>query len=163
MEETEKEPTFDELMAALSTEKQRRFVQEYLVDLCAGAAAKRAGYSEDSMYTIGWENLRKPDIHAAVVAGLQVYADQAHISKAWIINQLKANHQRSIDAKDRQAANRALDLLGKALGMFDKDLNVNLNHTNDARVVMYFPDNQRGPTPKGKADDPECNGDPSSK
>ena len=30
------------------TEKQKRFVQEYLVDLNATAAAKRAGYSEKS-------------------------------------------------------------------------------------------------------------------
>jgi len=44
------------------TEKQKRFCEEYLIDLNATQAAIRAGYSEDSAYSIGWENLKKPDI-----------------------------------------------------------------------------------------------------
>ena len=38
------------------------FVNEYLVDFNATQAAIRAGYSEKSAYSIGWENLRKPEI-----------------------------------------------------------------------------------------------------
>lgn len=41
------------------TEKQARFVAEYLVDLNATEAARRAGYSEKTAYAIGFENLRK--------------------------------------------------------------------------------------------------------
>ena len=48
------------------TEKQARFVAEYLVDLNATEAAKRAGYSEKTAYSIGFENLRKPEIQEAV-------------------------------------------------------------------------------------------------
>lgn len=44
------------------TEKQRRFCEEYLIDLNATQAAIRAGYSEDSATEIGYENLRKPHI-----------------------------------------------------------------------------------------------------
>jgi len=44
------------------TEKMMRFAQEYIVDLNAGAAAIRAGYSEKTAYSIGHENLRKPEI-----------------------------------------------------------------------------------------------------
>ncbi len=44
------------------TEKQKRFCEEYLVDLNATQAAIRAGYSKKSAYSIGEENLKKPKI-----------------------------------------------------------------------------------------------------
>jgi phage terminase small subunit len=44
------------------TEKQKRFCEEYLVDLNATQAAIRAGYSEDTARSIASENLSKPDI-----------------------------------------------------------------------------------------------------
>jgi phage terminase small subunit len=46
--------------------KQARFVEEYLVDLNATQAALRAGYSAQAAMAIGYENLRKPQIHAAI-------------------------------------------------------------------------------------------------
>lgn len=48
------------------TEKQRRFVEEYLVDLNATQAAIRAGYSQDTAGSIGHENLKKPEIQLAL-------------------------------------------------------------------------------------------------
>lgn len=48
--------------------KQQRFVEEYLVDLNATQAAKRAGYSEKTAHTIGHELLKKPEIAAAIQA-----------------------------------------------------------------------------------------------
>ena len=44
------------------TEKQRRFVDEYLIDLNATQAAIRAGYSKKTAKQIGTENLAKPAI-----------------------------------------------------------------------------------------------------
>lgn len=44
------------------TVKQKQFADEYLVDFNATQAAIRAGYSEKTAYSIGWENLRKPEI-----------------------------------------------------------------------------------------------------
>ena len=41
------------------TEKQRKFVEEYLVDLNATQAALRAGYSPRTAGVIGHENLKK--------------------------------------------------------------------------------------------------------
>ncbi len=48
------------------TKKQKRFVEEYLIDLNATQAAIRAGYSPNSATEIGFENLRKPHIKSAV-------------------------------------------------------------------------------------------------
>ena len=44
------------------TAKQQRFCDEYLVDLNATQAAIRAGYSKRTAYSIGVENLKKPEI-----------------------------------------------------------------------------------------------------
>lgn len=44
------------------TPKQERFCQEYLVDLNATQAAIRSGYSQKTAYSIGQENLNKPEI-----------------------------------------------------------------------------------------------------
>ncbi len=48
------------------TDKQQAFVLEYMRDLNASAAARRAGYSSKTAYSIGQENLTKPDIQAAI-------------------------------------------------------------------------------------------------
>lgn len=48
------------------TKKQKRFVEEYLIDLNATQAAIRAGYSPDSAKEIGSENLTKPNIAKAI-------------------------------------------------------------------------------------------------
>lgn len=48
------------------TDKQELFCQRYLIDFNATKAAKEAGYSEDTAYAIGWENLRKPEIQQRI-------------------------------------------------------------------------------------------------
>lgn len=53
------------------TNRQRAFVREYLLDLNATQAAIRAGYSAKNAAQTGAENLRKPQISAAVKAELQ--------------------------------------------------------------------------------------------
>ena len=47
---------------AKMTAKQKRFCDEYLIDLNATQAAIRAGYSENTAKQIGQENLTKPDL-----------------------------------------------------------------------------------------------------
>ena len=48
------------------TKKQKRFIEEYLVDLNATQAAIRAGYSPKTAKDIGCENLAKPNISDAI-------------------------------------------------------------------------------------------------
>lgn len=48
------------------TKKQKRFVEEYLIDLNATQAAIRAGYSPDTAQQMGSENLSKPVIKNAI-------------------------------------------------------------------------------------------------
>ena len=48
------------------TDKQRKFVDEYLIDLNATQAALRAGYSEKTAKDIACENLAKPNIQELI-------------------------------------------------------------------------------------------------
>lgn len=48
------------------TAKQQAFIREYPLDFNATQAALRAGYSERTAYSIGHENLNKPEIAAEI-------------------------------------------------------------------------------------------------
>src|SRR3972149_3261472 len=59
------------------TRKQQRFVEEYTVDFNATQAAMRAGYSARTAYSIGNENLRKPEIADAIQERVDTLAMRA--------------------------------------------------------------------------------------
>lgn len=67
------------------TNKQRRFVEEYLVDLNATQAAIRAGYSERRASEIGSQNLRKPEIAAAIQEAMQARASRTEIDADYVL------------------------------------------------------------------------------
>ncbi len=68
--------------------RQRRFVDEYLVDLNATQAAIRAGYSERTARAIAAENLTKPDIRTAVDAAMAERAERTKITQDQVIQEL---------------------------------------------------------------------------
>lgn len=70
------------------TDKQRRFVEEYLVDLNATRAAMRAGYSEHSARRIGYENLGKPEIADAIAAAIEARSARVEITQDQVVREL---------------------------------------------------------------------------
>lgn len=58
------------------TPKQRIFILEYLRTFNATGAAIAAGYSKKTAYSIGWENLRKPEIQAAIKKAKEHYTEE---------------------------------------------------------------------------------------
>jgi phage terminase small subunit len=70
------------------TDKQARFVEEYLVDLNATQAAIRAGYSKKTARQIGEENLSKPDIATAVQAAMDERAKATAITAENVLKRL---------------------------------------------------------------------------
>lgn len=71
-------------------EKQRLFVQEYLVDLNATQAAKRAGYSEKTAGSTGWELLQKPEIAQAVQEAFRDRVDRTQVTQDRVIAEYAA-------------------------------------------------------------------------
>lgn len=69
------------------TAKQAAFVAEYLIDLNATQAAIRAGYSEKTAPFIGSENLKKPNIDAAIQAAQQKRSDRTEITQDRVLEE----------------------------------------------------------------------------
>lgn len=70
------------------TKKQKRFVEEYLIDLNATQAAIRAGYSVQTAYSIGDENLRKPEIKLAVDRAMALRSKRTGINQDRVLREL---------------------------------------------------------------------------
>lgn len=75
-------------MAARLTDKQKRFISEYLVDLNATQAAIRAGYSAKTAQAIGTENLSKPLIQAALQDAMEKRARRTEITQDRVLLEL---------------------------------------------------------------------------
>lgn len=70
------------------TDKQRAFIQEYLVDLNATQAAIRAGYSTKTANIIGPENLVKPCIQAEIFKAMDERAKNTGVTAERVIKEL---------------------------------------------------------------------------
>ena len=98
------------------TAKQRVFVQEYLIDLCATRAAIREGYSPKRADAIGHENLRKPEIKAAIQRAMDERATRIEVTQDQVLTEIArvafsdirrlfdGNRLRNVDELDDTAA-----------------------------------------------------------
>jgi len=93
------------------TDKQKAFVEEYLVDLNATQAAIRAGYSEHTAQMIGSENLSKPMIQGAIQAGMDARTKRTRLEADTILNEIAGiGFDQEEKTNDRL---KALELLGR--------------------------------------------------
>lgn len=98
-------------------------MQEYLVDLNATQAAIRAGYSEKTAGKIGFENLQKPEIQAAIKDAIVDREKRTHINQDFVLSELyKIATQGADDGPESSLKYsnklKALELLGKHMAMF---------------------------------------------
>lgn len=70
------------------TPLQARFVDEYLIDLCATHAAIRAGYSPNTAKDSGNKNLRRPHIAKLVQEKMDERAKRTEINQDWVLKRL---------------------------------------------------------------------------
>lgn len=142
------------------TEKQKRFCDEYLIDLNATQAAIRAGYSEKTAYRTGADNLRKPQIKKYIDQRMAekeeaLIADQDEVLK-YLTSVLRGESQsteivvegtgdgcseaRAIEKKPSEKDRlKAAELLGKRYGLYtekietdvDMELNINIDYGED--------------------------------
>lgn len=77
-------------MANKLTPKQRRFIDEYLIDLNATQAAIRAGYSEKTAYSIGVQLLKKLEIQAEIQKRRNRLQNKLEITQERVLQELAA-------------------------------------------------------------------------
>lgn len=139
------------------TAKQKRFCDEYLIDLNATQAAIRAGYSKRSARQIADKNMSKADIKAYIDARMaekesKLIADQDEVLK-YLTSVLRGESQsteivvegigegcseaRAIEkAPSEKDRLKAAELLGKRYGIYtekvesnvDMDLNISIDY-----------------------------------
>lgn len=117
-------------------DRQLRFCQEYVIDFNGLQAAIRAGYSEKSAKEIAAENLTKPNIQAKISELQNKVAEKLGINAEWITQRFKEISDRCVQAEpvldsrgnptgefqfDSAGANKATEMLGKMIGVFEKD------------------------------------------
>lgn len=133
-------------MADKMTAKQRRFCEEYLIDLNATQAAIRAGYSKKNAQNIASENLAKPIIRKYIDAKMakkdsELIAKQNEVLR-YLTSVLRGESvgteivvegtgdgcseartmQKEPSEKDRL---KAAELLGKRYGLFTDKVDIN--------------------------------------
>jgi phage terminase small subunit len=114
------------------TTKQQRFVEEYCVDCNATQAAIRAGYSPKTAYAIGSENLRKPEVKAALQAKQAEVTTKAKITREYLIDQANDIMLKAKANGAWAAARGANELLAKLTG--------HLVEKRDLRVIRSLED-----------------------
>lgn len=121
--------------------RQRKFCDEYLVDCNATQAAIRAGYSPKTAYSIGVENLKKPELKDYIDEHLERMhnektADAQEVLE-YLTSVMRGEHEEEtlrmigdgvqkidkieVSAKDRI---KAAELIGKRFGMFKDGIDI---------------------------------------
>jgi len=114
------------MSASRLTAKQAAFVQEYLVDLNATGAARRAGYSERTAAEVGYENLRKPQISEAIESALAERAARTELSADEVIAGLRREANFKGEGSSHSARVSAWSWLGKHQAMFADRLDLKI-------------------------------------
>lgn len=148
---------------ARMTAKQKRFCDEYLIDLNATQAAIRSGYSKKTANRIATENLSKPVIKEYIAERMaekesQLIADQDEVLK-YLTSVMRGESQSEIvvvegvgdgmsearaiqKAPDERERLKAAELLGKRYGLYtekveqqvDMDLNIVVDYGDDSNA-----------------------------
>ena len=107
-------------MSRQLTAKQQLFVSEYMVDLNAAGAAVRSGYAPKRADAIGYENLRKPEISAAIQAEMDKRAQRTEVNADYVLQTIQQTVEaiKSDPDKNALAIFKGCELLGKHLKLF---------------------------------------------
>jgi len=118
------------------TVKQELFVEAYLIEPNATEAAKKAGYSEKSAHSTGPRMLENDGVKEAIAKAQAERSERTEIDMDYVLTSLQTVAERCMEPEpvkirdgkvwkdsgewkfDSGGANRALELLGRHLGMF---------------------------------------------
>jgi phage terminase small subunit len=136
--------------SAKLTPKQKRFVEEFVIDNNAAQAAIRAGYSPKTARAIAAQNLTKLNIQSAIAEKQRIISEKAEYDAvAWRKDMLA--YKRTLEQTvllgesdegavesftDATNLMKCMDMLGKHLGAYNKDESEKDGIEKLAEVIM---------------------------
>lgn len=126
-----------------TTDKQKRFLREYLKDHNATQAAIRAGYAEKGATAQGSYLLTYPHLQHELQRLKKIRNDALQIDANWVLKKLIEVHERCMQKEpvfnkddertgeykfDATNANKALDLIGKHVNIQAYNENSTMHH-----------------------------------
>ena len=100
------------------TAKQRRFIDEYMVDMNGAAAAVRAGYSRKTSRAIACELLTKPDIQAGLQSRGAALARELEITRAGVVKGFMDAFEMARADRQPSVMVSSLAAVAKLLGLY---------------------------------------------
>jgi hypothetical protein len=100
------------------TLRQRRFVEEYLVDFNGGAAVDRAGYNCKYPTRLAYELLHNPGVKAAIDQLTLERAKDSTLKPDYVMMKLQRTLEKAEAENNHTAVLRACEILARAMGMF---------------------------------------------
>lgn len=97
------------------------FVLEFCNHFNGTKAARQAGYKHDSAHDTAWRLLRNPEVQDAVETELRKRARRLRIEGDDVVLGIRDSIRRAIGKGDEKTAMKGWELLGKYLGIFEKD------------------------------------------
>lgn len=94
------------------TAKQEMFCQEYLKDLNATQAAKRAGYSEISCKQQGTENLAHPSIAERLAELMEERTKKVQVDAQYVLERAILAHETYFE-EHQSSSMKALEMIGR--------------------------------------------------
>lgn len=100
--------------------KEERFCQEYVIDYNGTQAAIRARYKESDAANRATRLLKKAEVSARIHELEKEIAQRLGLSQDYVMIQLVQRYDECRAQNDNKNALKALELIGKHLGMFEK-------------------------------------------
>ena len=122
------------------TEKQKRFCEEYLIDLNATQAAVRAGYSPKTAEQAAARLLRNVKVQEYLNILREKQSERTQITADMVLKELEKIALAEADISGKEKI-KALELLGKHLGMFSERKEE--SNENSETIFNIIPASQR--------------------
>jgi len=114
-----------------------KFCDEYMIDMNGAAAYLRAGYncSEETARANASRLLANANIKEEISKRQQKVQETTEFNAEWVLNELADNHRMAKQMGDINPSNKALELIGKHIGMFTEkvkmDVSGQVNHEHE--------------------------------
>lgn len=116
-------------------ENHKRFADKYFETLNAKESAIYAGFSVDTAKQQGWQILQREEVQEYLSTLRADYTEKSGINKEWVMTRFKDISDTSFETADFSSSNKATEMLGKIIGVFEKD-----NDQNKPKISVNIKD-----------------------